>query len=169
MKLHVETTNGFLNDKYSKHADDSLKFQGNPILSFPITISEAPENTVSFAITFIDHDAVPVCGFSWIHWLCCNIDSSLNVIPEGIGDIDKYQCVHGRNSFCSKLIGEEDERISHRYIGPMPPDKDHKYELKIYALDTKLPLNYGYYYNMFLNEIEGHVLEESTIYLSCRV
>jgi len=169
MKLLVNTTSGYLGDAYSKHADDSLKLQGNPIQSFPFTIDNAPANTKSFAITFIDHDAVPVCGFSWIHWLCCNIDSTLNIIPEGFGNGSNSLCIHGRNSFCSGLIGEENQNISQRYVGPTPPDKDHKYELKVYALDTTLPLEHGYYYNMFLNEIEGHVLEESKIMLMGRV
>ncbi|CAG8998774.1 MAG: hypothetical protein CENE_00734 [Candidatus Celerinatantimonas neptuna] len=159
MKINIPTTNGFINDKYSKYAPDSLKYNGNPKCSFPISIIDPPERTKSFAVVLIDHDSIPVCGFSWIHWICCNIDSSIKEIPEGFGSNIQHNCVHGKNSFASPFLGDEDTQLSQCYIGPTPPDKDHQYELTIYALDKKLDLEQGFFYNQFLDNAKGHILD----------
>ena len=68
MKLSVPLINGQLADRYGKHASGSDVKNGYPITSFPFTIEDAPAETVSFALWFLDYDAVPVGGLPWIHW-----------------------------------------------------------------------------------------------------
>jgi len=168
MKIIVNTNNGVILDTYSKHAPDTYKYKGNPTHSFPIEILDTPIKTKTFAITLIDHDAIPVCGFSWIHWSCCNIRSDLSSIPAGFGTGENNDSIHGKNSFCSPFLGEVDDNLTTRYIGPTPPDKDHRYELTIYALDSELDLKNGYYLNELLYCIDSHLLNKTSITLMGR-
>lgn len=159
MKINVKTENGYLPAKYSKFADEKYQYKGNPCMSFPIEFSDISDKVKSIAITFIDHDAIPSCGFSWIHWLACNIPATINSLPENISIDNCLNIVQGQNSFASSYVGETDFNITNRYMGPTPPDKDHEYTLKVYGLDKKLGLNEGYFMNDFLKAINGHVVE----------
>jgi len=58
--------------------------------------------------------------------------------------------------------GETDLTITQHYVGPYPPDKDHDYTFKLYALDTELPLEPGYWLNHFYKASAGHVLATAT-------
>ena len=42
MKISVPLQNGWLPDRYTKHANDSDKIDGRPYVSFPINIEEVP-------------------------------------------------------------------------------------------------------------------------------
>ena len=53
-------------DRFGKRGTQFSK-NGMSTYSIPLTIEDAPENTKSFAIIMEDKDAIPVCGFSWIH------------------------------------------------------------------------------------------------------
>ncbi len=75
------TAEGMLPDLYGKFAPEDAMIDGHPSVSFPIDISDVPENAVSLALAFVDFDAVPVGGFCWIHWLACNIDPAVGHIP----------------------------------------------------------------------------------------
>lgn len=74
-------------------------------------------------------------GLTWIHWLACNIQATINTIPESISIDNSLNIVQGQNSFASPFVGETDYNIITRYMGSTPPDKDHEYTLKVYALD----------------------------------
>lgn len=67
--------NGYFDDKYGKRGNDTEKKV--PLLSFPFEIAEEPEGTVSYAWILEDEDAVPVAGFSWIHWMAANVRKNL--------------------------------------------------------------------------------------------
>ncbi|MBX4260454.1 hypothetical protein KTC96_22390 (plasmid) [Clostridium estertheticum] len=34
--------------------------------------------------TFLDHEAIPLCDFTWIHWLVCNIPANIDCLLENI-------------------------------------------------------------------------------------
>ncbi len=51
------------------------------------------------------------------------------------------------------------------YVGPTPPDKDHQYELTVYALDHSLNLKNGFYLNEFLKEVNQHKIDQTSINL----
>ena len=56
--------NGIFDDKYGKRGQE---------ISIPFKIEDIPKNTKSFAFLFEDKDAIPVCGFSFIHWVGWNL------------------------------------------------------------------------------------------------
>ncbi|WP_416828045.1 YbhB/YbcL family Raf kinase inhibitor-like protein [Ectobacillus polymachus] len=160
MKVTVMKENEYLPEKYSKYASDRYKNGDNPIVSFPIQFKDIPEGTKSLALTFVDHDAIPVCGFTWIHWLACNINPSTDRLQENMSQKNTLGIVQGQNSFASPFVGNTDINVIHRYVGPTPPDRDHVYTLTVYALDKVLDLKEGYLLNDFYKEIEGHVISD---------
>ena len=163
MKIKVTTENGYLPTKYSKFAEAKFQYKGNPCISFPIEFSDLSDKVKSIAITFLDHDSIPLCGFTWIHWLACNITSTINYLPENISVDNSLNIVQGQNSFASTFVGETDSNITNRYAGPTPPDKEHEYTLKVYGLDKELDLKQGYFMNDFYKAINGHVVESDEL------
>lgn len=163
MKIHVVKENGYLPKKYSKYAEEKDRRNGNPIVSFPIELTEVPEKAKTYALTLIDFDAVPVCGFPWIHWIACNVPSISKKIPENIsaGNMPGIGIIQGQNSFASPFVGETDTAIIHRYAGPTPPDRDHNYQLRIYALDTELELQEGFCLNELYDKMNSHIIDEA--------
>ena len=98
MKISLPTENGFLPDKYGKYAPAADRKYDHAVCSFPITIEEVPEGTQTLALTFIDYDSTPVCGFTWIHWLMCEIDPNIGVIPEDASQNPQPEWRQGFNS-----------------------------------------------------------------------
>ena len=64
--------NGYWEDRFGKFGTE-LSAEGTPLRSIPFKIEDAPEGTVSFAVVLDDVDAIPVCGFTWIHWALCDL------------------------------------------------------------------------------------------------
>ena len=85
--------NGYFDDKYGKRGNDTEKKV--PLLSFPFEIAEEPEGTVSYAWILEDEDAVPVAGFSWIHWMAANVRKKF--IPEDFSRQNK-DAIQGENT-----------------------------------------------------------------------
>lgn len=161
MKIKVlNLSEGYLADDYSKYAKQELKREGVPFVSFPIEFTDLPNNTKSIALTFIDYDSVPVCGFPWIHWLASDISPKKNILEENSSDINNDEFIQGCNSWISPLANIENPKIVHQYGGPTPPDKDHDYTLTIYALDKELNLKNGYFLNEFIKASRDHILEK---------
>ena len=77
MKIEVPTMNGYLFDRYSKFAPADQKIEGKPSRSFPIFVSDVPKDAKNLAVCFYDYDSVPVCGFTWIHWLAATCQSKI--------------------------------------------------------------------------------------------
>lgn len=171
MKIDIPLTpSGYLPDRYSKHAASTELYQGYPLVSPPLTITDIPAGTVSLALTFLDFDAVPVGGFVWIHWLAANIAPQEVVqIPENASQLTSTDFVQGRNSNAGKLVNITDAKISQHYVGPQPPDQDHDYQLCVYALNRRLDLNNGYWYNDFHRQLENSVIASTTIHVPGRV
>jgi hypothetical protein len=83
--------------------------------------SGAPEATKSFALTFIDPDAV---GGTYIHWLICDIPAYVDSISEG-GPLPEG-AVAVRNTSGRTT-----------YISPCPPSGKHRYIFTVYALGVE--------------------------------
>ncbi|MDR0899923.1 MAG: YbhB/YbcL family Raf kinase inhibitor-like protein [Lactobacillaceae bacterium] len=161
MKITVpRDENGLLPDQFGKFA------QGGPenAVSFPIEVKGIPAGTQSLAITLIDYDAVPVSGFPWIHWLAANLP--LGNIPENL-DHSNVVYSKGTNSLYSVYKSDNPE-LTRKYVGPRPPDKIHYYELTVFAVDTKLDLQDGFFLNEFRNQINNHILDAATVNLPYR-
>ena len=167
MQISVPLVNDLLPDEYGKYAPANEMLADHPIKSFPIKISDAPAGTKSYALVFIDFDSTPVCGFTWIHWLAANIPATMTEIPAGASRNANGQFVQGKNSNAGPLVNGDD-RIIQGYVGPQPPDKNHDYPLTVYALNTPLPLDDGYWLNEFLHAAKGHVLAEAKATLPSR-
>ncbi|MDE6031797.1 MAG: YbhB/YbcL family Raf kinase inhibitor-like protein [Oscillospiraceae bacterium] len=161
MKISVPTENGFLPEKYSKHSD--VKINGKPVMSFPIDIEGVPENAASLALVYVDFDSVPVCGFVWIHWTAANIPANVGHIPENASQTEAFGMVQGTSSCASRFVGETDKRLTRRYNGPTPPNKDHKYKLTVYALDCELELDEGFFLNELMEKMDGHILDKTAV------
>lgn len=151
-------TNGIIQDKYGKRGTQFNETK-IPTYSLPIKIENAPKGTVSFALVLEDKDAVPVCGFSWIHWIAANITKT--EIEEN-ESILKKDFVQGLNSWCG-AVHNVDKELAIGYGGMTPPNAPHIYELHIFALDDKLDLKDGFYMNELYRAMDGHILEQATI------
>lgn len=141
--------------KHGEHFDES----GMPTWSLPFEIHDAPANTVSFALLLEDKDAVPVCGFSWIHWVAANI-TRLKIEENESQTARDF--VQGTNSR-SGALRKQDRLAVSCYGGMAPPDQDHLYELHVFALDTLLDLHKGFYMNEMYKAMQGHILAQATI------
>ncbi len=146
---------GYFLDKYGKFG---VVVDGIPVVNPPIRFVGFPEGTVSFALVLEDKDAFRVSGFSWVHWVCCNIKKDIEE------DIARYDppFVQGCTTLMSKNGGLTREE-STVYGGMAPPDRDHLYEIHAYALDTDLDLTDGFFMPDLYHEMEGHVLATHTV------
>ena len=127
-----------------------------------IRIADAPEETASFALLIEDRDAVPVSGgFSWVHWAACNITS--RELPEDASRSMAESMVQGLNSYTSPQGGSLPPEDCIGYCGMSPPNDDHIYTIRVYALDRKLDLKNGFPMNMMFRAMRGHVLAQAEL------
>lgn len=150
--------NGIIDDKYGKRGTEFNEAE-IPTYSLPIKIENSPEGTVSYALVLEDKDAIPVCGFSWIHWVAANITEAELKENESISN---KNFVQGLNSWCGSLCDISTE-LCVGYGGMTPPDVPHCYELHIFALDTKLDLQQGFYMNELYKAMDEHILDQATL------
>ena len=131
------TDNAAIPSKYTCDGEDI-----NPELE----ISDVPEKAKSLVLIADDPDA-PV-GL-WIHWLIWNIDPKTtsieeNSVPDGAQE--------GTTSFGKTGYG-----------GPCPPDKEHRYFFKLYALDTTLSLDSNETKDELESAMEGHIIDQTEL------
>lgn len=155
MEIKVKLENGLLPDKYGKYSD--VKIGGAPCVSFPVTIEGVPNGAKTLALTFVDFDSIPVCGFAWTHWLAANIPADTAKIPENASQDEAFGMVQGATHFSGALRC--------RYGGPMPPDKTHNYTLTVYALDCVPELAEGFSLDELNGKMSGHILEKAEMIL----
>lgn len=149
---------GVIADQYGQRG--SQFGAGNmPSYSLPLKITNAPKGTVSYAVVIDDHDAIPVCGFTWIHWVVANLDRNELIANESLSAKDFVQ---GANSWYG-AVGGLDPVTASAYGGMAPPDKPHIYNIRVFALDTKLPLEKGFFLNQLYMAMDGHILAEATL------
>ncbi|GMR11691.1 MAG: hypothetical protein BMS9Abin28_2529 [Anaerolineae bacterium] len=117
-------------------------------ISPPLSWTDPPSGTKSFALIFDDPDAP---GGAWVHWVLFDLPTEARSLPEAVGP-DPRLGVHGSNSWNS--IG---------YGGPCPPGGEHRYFFKLYALDSVLELEVGATKEQVLEAMEGHILAETEL------
>ncbi|MFB6282520.1 MAG: YbhB/YbcL family Raf kinase inhibitor-like protein [Halobacteria archaeon] len=116
-----------------------------------LTIQDVPDEAESLALVMDDPDALEPAGQVWDHWIVWNISPEVkeiqeNQVPEGIdGKADE-----GTNDY-----GEVG------YGGPNPPDGEHTYIFKLYALDTVLDLDKDDGKDELEDAIDGNVIQKS--------
>ena len=151
-------------DKSMGHLGGEIYKGRMPTRSFQLSWHELPANTKSLALIFIDHDAIPVCGFSWIHWTVANIDPAQQALAENASAAGGL--LEGVNSWASGILPEAwklTPEEATRYGGCAPPDQPHLYTIELYALDKKLALQKGFFMNELIHAMSGHVLEKATL------
>lgn len=161
MKISSKSiVNGYFVDNIGHRGTHFFK-DVKPNYSFHLAWKDLPKDTVSLALTFVDHDAIPVCGFTWIHWTVANIDPKSNEIPENAST--NSNLLEGVTSWCSGII-PADWRLSKEddagFGGCAPPDQEHLYTIELYALDKKLDVSHGFFMNDLLKAMKGHILDK---------
>lgn len=119
-------------------------------ISPPLTISEVPDGAKSLVLIMDDPD-VPKhlrADGMWDHWVVFNIPASTTTIGEG----KQPEGVAG-NGTEGKLV----------YRGPAPPDREHRYFFKLYALDALLTLKEGATKQEVEGAMKGHVLADAEL------
>lgn len=114
-----------------------------------LIISDVPTGAKSLALIMDDPDAMGAVGKVWVHWVIWNIDPSTNEIKE---NSIPFNSIQGKTDFGEIAYG-----------GPAPPDKEHAYVFKLYALDDKLSLNEGSTKSEIEDAMKYHVIAESRL------
>lgn len=152
--------NGYFKAIYGGHGQIT-NANGMPTYSIPFTIEAAPAETVSYAAIFYDLDAYEVTqGFPWIHWTLANLTQP--VVHENASQ-QAPDFIQGVNTWHSPKTDNQSAVESAHYGGMTPPNRDHRYTLKVYALDTLLDLQNGFYLNQLTDAMRGHVLASAIL------
>lgn len=115
----------------------------------PLQFEDVPSGTESLVLLMDDPDAREPAGKIWDHWTVWNIPADTRQIDEG-----------------ETPAGAEEGMTDFRdtgYGGPNPPDGEHTYRFRAYALDTSLDLSEEATKEDVLEKMEGHVLEEAQL------
>ena len=139
----VFSNNGLIQSKYTCDADDV-----NP----PLKIEFVPALAKSLVLIVEDPDIPDFVkekfGIKmWDHWVAFNISPGTKEIGE-----NEKPGVQGKNT------GHKNG-----YMGPCPPDREHRYFFKLFALDTKLDLPEGATKAEVERAMEGHVLSKAEL------
>ena len=108
----------------------------------PLAVSGVPNGAKSLVLIMDDPDVPKTLRADGMydHWVIFNI-------PPGAHTIDARSGIQGRNT-----------NGQNQYIGPCPPDRQHRYFFKLYALDTMLDLSAGAAKKQVEWAMQGHVL-----------
>ena len=109
----------------------------------PIEISGIPGDAKSLALIMEDPDAPNGTFYHWLMW---------NIPPQNVINENNTPGICGRNNF-----------NKNNYGGPCPPDGEHRYFFRIFALDTELELPEGSSHSDLVNAMEGHILASGDI------
>jgi Raf kinase inhibitor-like YbhB/YbcL family protein len=120
-------------------------------ISPSLTFTEVPAGARSLAIIVEDPD-VPKSirpDRTWTHWLVWDIPTDISVVGEG----NTPAGIVGKNSSGKREYG-----------APCPPDKEHRYYFRLFALDTELTLDPELVDMVSLEKaMAGHVLAQAQL------
>ena len=119
-------------------------------ISPPLRLSDVPAQAKSLVLIMDDPDVPKHLRQDgmWDHWVVFNIPVSLTELKEG----EEPEGTHG--------IGTSNNL---NYYGPCPPDREHRYFFKLYALDTELKLPEKAKKQQVEKAMEGHVLAKTEL------
>ena len=110
-----------------------------------LIFSDIPNETRSLVLLMDDPDAP---SGTWDHWVVFNIPPETKGINE--------------NSVPAGIVGKN-TRGNNSYGPPCPPDREHRYFFKLYALDAMLGLDNNAAKQNVLDAMQGHILSESEL------
>ena len=136
--------NGLIPSKYTCDGDNTIP---------PLSIGGVPENAATLVLIMDDPDIPESVKQSrgievFDHWVAFNIPPQTKAINEG----EEPDAVLGNNGAGRK-----------GYTGPCPPDREHRYFFKLYALDTTLTLPEGSTKAQVEAAMEGHILARAEL------
>ena len=119
-------------------------------ISPELKIEDIPDNAKSLALIMDDPDVpknIRPDGL-WVHWVVWNIPTDTKKIvkanePEGVQGITNF----GRTG----------------YGGPCPPDREHRYFFKLYALDISLDIPEGSSKDVLEKAMKGNIIEQTEL------
>lgn len=114
----------------------------------PLTISNVPQGAKSLVLIMDDPDAVKPAGKVWDHWIVWNIPPDTKEIAAGQEPLG----VHGKGTSGNL-----------KYKGPCPPDAEHRYYFKLFALDAQLELSEGATKEEVEKAMERHIIAKSEL------
>ena len=115
-------------------------------VSPPLAWTGIPTSSISLAIIMDDPDAP---AGTWVHWVLYNLPPDTTSLEQGMTGLG----MDGKNDF---------NRLG--YGGPCPPrGSNHRYFIKIYALDAKLDLKSGATKNQLESSMRGHILAQGQL------
>lgn len=121
-------------------------FDWNP----PVEFHDVPKQTKSLVLIMEDPD-VPESirpDRTWVHWVVYEIRPEAKGIPEHSAPPG----THGRGT---------NGRTA--YMGPCPPDREHRYFFYLYALDFMPDWPKGMTKEEVLKKIEGHIIAKAEL------
>lgn len=136
----VFENNGKIQSKYTCDGQEV-----NP----PLKIEGVPTGTKSLVLIVDDPDAVKPAGKVWDHWIVWNIKPDTKEIKE--------------NSIPSESVQGKNGSGKNQYQGPCPPDAEHRYFFKLYALDTILNLKEGATKADVENTMTNHIMQKAEL------
>lgn len=115
-----------------------------------LAIEGAPEDAKSLVLIMDDPDVPKDLREDgmWDHWVVFNIPSS----TTGIAENQEPEGIHGKGTGGNAA-----------YYGPCPPDREHRYFFKVYALDTPLDLKEGASKKDVEQAMEGHIIDQAEL------
>ncbi len=119
-------------------------------ISPPLKFVAVPDNTISLVLIMEDPD-VPLAirpDGMWNHWLVWNIYPETLEVPAGENPPGQV----GKNT--RGAIG---------YGGPCPPDREHRYFFKLFALDIELELPPDATKKNIEDAMIGHIIEKTEL------
>ncbi len=116
----------------------------------PLTITDVPTHAKSLVLILEDPDVPKYIREDqmWDHWIVFNIPPNTTQIEEGKEPIGQHGIGTGNNL---------------NYYGPCPPDGEHRYFFKLYALDSELMLAEKSTKIQVEKAMEGHVLAKTEL------
>ena len=122
--------------RFSRDGDDRIP---------PLEIREVPRDAKSLVLIIDDPDAP---GGTFTHCVAYDIETTTNLIDASL--LPKLAI--GTNSFGQALYG-----------GPQPPDREHRYFFRLYALDARLGLEGSPERDTVEAAMRPHVMEEASL------
>lgn len=112
----------------------------------PLSISGVPEGSKSLVLIVDDPDAP---AGDWVHWTLWNIEPDTTEIKQGSLPEGTTE---GITDFGKPGYG-----------GPCPPSGTHRYQFKLYALDTILSLGKNASKSDIESAMQGHILDQALL------
>jgi Raf kinase inhibitor-like YbhB/YbcL family protein len=113
----------------------------------PLHFTDVPLDAKSLVLIMDDPDVPRYLRADgmWDHWILFNLSPTLRQIKENTTPVCKSGMTTSGHT---------------RYVGPCPPDREHRYFFKLYALDTILNVPSGCSKSELEKAMQGHILEQ---------